>query len=100
MTSRTAALAVEYVTCPRCGAAPGHRCLTKSGFTATYAHARRTDVAYAAWRIGYAEGRRDAGDVLARDAGRWPAQNSYAGSAIATWIREHWVTQESALLAD
>lgn len=70
MASSISAAAVEGITCGRCGATPGHRCVTvrgtKPGTPKSYPCSERTAALYDVWRAAFHEGMVQQADIIRR----------------------------------
>jgi hypothetical protein len=82
-------IAIENITCARCGAEPGKKCTTITGGRGRYAHVDRTYAAQRAWWEGFADGCTDwtRAIIFAAENGAWDQLVTRARRE-AKWIAE------------
>lgn len=92
-------LALQGVTCPFCGARPGHWCVTARpyrlapGRRTTWLHADRTDLLREAWRIGRDQGVAQTYGAVAQrlqaalDGSFWARDTPTDAPGIARWLQ-------------
>lgn len=93
MASSIDAAAVAGITCGRCGATPGHRCVTVRGAAPgtpkSYPCSERTAALYDVWRSAFAEGMAQQADII-RQRLRVPGGYGLTEDQIDTLCRKGW----------